>query len=67
MSREEHPLDFFFDPLALDGALLAQLYIYVVAKIFQNGSKFIQNLTPGFKNHMRNLDSFRQTVQSPKK
>ena len=28
--------------------------------------KFIQKLTPGFKNHMRNLDNFRQAVESPK-
>ena len=36
------------------------LYAYVLAKILQNGAKFIQKLTPGFKNHMRNLDNFRQ-------
>ena len=33
------------------------LYIYVLAKILQNGAKFIQKLTPGFKNHIRNLDN----------
>ena len=27
----------------------------------------MQKLTPGFKNHMRNFDSFRQSVESPKK
>ena len=32
----------------------------------QNGVKFIQKLTPDFKNHMRNLDNFRQAVESPK-
>ena len=32
----------------------------------QNGAKFLQKLTPGFKNHMRNLDNFRQAVESPK-
>ena len=32
----------------------------------QNGAKFIQNLTPGFKNHIRNLDNLRQAVESPK-
>ena len=26
----------------------------------------MQKLTPGFKNHMRNLDNFRQAVKSPK-
>ena len=38
------------------------LYTYVL----QNGAKFIQKLTPGFKNHMRNLGNFRQALQSPK-
>ena len=42
------------------------LYIYVLAKILQNGAKFIQKLTPGFKNHMMNLSNFRQAVESPK-
>ena len=32
----------------------------------QNGAKFIQKLTPVFKNHMRNLDCFRKAVESPK-
>ena len=42
------------------------LYTYVLAKILQNGAKFIQNLTPGFKNPMRNSDNFRQEVGGPK-
>ena len=42
------------------------LYTYVLAKILQNGAKFMQNLTPGFKNHIRNLNNFRQSVESPK-
>ena len=42
------------------------LYIYVLAKILQNGARFIQKLTFGFKNHMKNLDNFRQAVGSPK-
>ena len=42
------------------------LYTYVLAKIVQNGEDFIQKLTPGFKNHMRNFDNFRQAVESPK-
>ena len=42
------------------------LYTYVLAKILQNGAKFIQKLTPGFKNHMRNLENFRQAVESRK-
>ena len=48
--------------MPLDGLLLA----YVLAKLLQNGAKFIQKLTPDFKNHMRNLDNFRQAVESPK-
>ena len=31
------------------------LYSYVLTKILQNGATFIQKLTLGFKNHMRNL------------
>ena len=42
------------------------LYSYVLAKILQNGAKFIQKLTSGFKNHMRDLNNFRQAVESPK-
>ena len=42
------------------------LYTYVLIKILQNGAKFVQKLTPGFKNHMTNLDNFRQAVESPK-
>ena len=41
------------------------LYTYLLAKMLQNGAKFIQKLAPGFKNHMRNLDTFRQAVESP--
>ena len=32
----------------------------------QNGAKFLQKLTPAFKNHMRNLENFRQAMESPK-
>ena len=42
------------------------LYDYVLVKILQNGAKFIQKLTTGFKNHMRNLSNFRQAVEIPK-
>ena len=31
-------------------------YTYVSAKILQNGARFIEKLTPGFKIHMRNSD-----------
>ena len=41
------------------------LYTYVLSKILKNGAKFIQKLTPGLKNHMRNLNNFRQAVESP--
>ena len=56
--------DSLFHSLALHGPLLVQLYIYLVGKTLQNGAKFKQNLTPGFKNCMRNLDDFRQAVES---
>ena len=42
------------------------LYTYVLAKILQNGAKFLQKLTPGFQNQMRNLNNFRQAVESPR-
>ena len=42
------------------------LYTYVLSKSFQDGAKFKQKLTPGFKNHMKNLDNFRKAVESPK-
>ena len=29
-------------------------------KMLQNGAKFIQKLTPAFKNHMRNLNNFKK-------
>ena len=59
------PLQFPFLMGKGGGEALALLYIYVLAKILQNGAKFIQKLTLGFKNHMRNLDNFRQAVESP--
>ena len=46
--------------------ILLTLYTYVLSKILQNGVKFIQKLTPGFKNPMRNFDNFRPAVESPK-
>ena len=46
--------------------ILFTLYTFVLFKILLNGAKFIQTLTPGFKNHMRNLGNFRQAVESPK-
>ena len=36
------------------------------AKLLQNSARFIQKLTPGFKNHIRNWDNFRQAVVSLK-
>ena len=42
------------------------LYTYVLAKRLHNGATFIQKLTSGFKNHMRNLGNFRQGVETPK-
>ena len=43
-----------------------KLYSYVLAKILQNRARFIQKLTPGFKNHLRNLENFRQALEGPK-
>ena len=40
------------------------LYTYVLAKILQNGAKF-RYAKAGFKNY-RNLNNFRQAVESPK-
>ena len=42
------------------------LYTFVLAKILQNGVKFIQKLTPRFKNHMRNLGNFREAAGNQK-
>ena len=42
------------------------LYTFVLAKILQNGANFLQELTPGFKNPMRNWENFRQAVESTK-
>ena len=42
------------------------IYIYLLTKILQNGEKFIQKLTPGFKNHMGNFDNFRQALEDLK-
>ena len=56
--------DSFFDSLRWAPFSLA--LHYVLAKLLQNDAKFIQKLAPGFKNYMRNLDNFRQAVESPK-
>ena len=42
------------------------IYTYVLAKILQNGEKFIRKMTPDFKNNMRNPANSRQAVDSPK-
>ena len=42
------------------------LYTYALAKILQNGAKFMQKLTSGFKTYMKNLGNFRQAMESPK-
>ena len=42
------------------------LYTYVLAKILQNGARFTQKLTLGFKNHTRNFDKFRKYMPSAK-
>ena len=42
------------------------IHTYVLAKIFQNGANFMQKLTSGFKNNVRNLGNFRQAVKIQK-
>ena len=76
MSREEHPpycpykVSPFdsrrWAPFSLALYIFSYILTYILAKLLQNGAKFIQELTPGFKNYMRNLDNFRQAVESPK-
>ena len=58
VSREEHsfirgkvPSPSIPSLISLDGLLLAKVYTYFVAKLLQNGAKFLQNVAPGFKNH----------------
>ena len=34
--------------------------------VLQNSAKFIQKMTPGLKDHMRDLGNFREAVESPK-
>ena len=46
--------------------ILFTLHPYLLAKVLQNGVKFIEKLTPGFKNHTMHLDNFKQSVGSPK-
>ena len=43
-----------------------KLYIYVLGKILQDRAKFIQKLTSDFKDHIRNLENLRKSVESPK-
>ena len=43
-----------FNPSSI---LLDGLQLYLCSKLLENGAKFIQKLTPGFKNHTRNLDN----------
>ena len=40
--------------------------MYLLRYYIQNGANYIGKLTNGFKNQMRNLDNFRQAVESPK-
>ena len=60
MSREEHPpigvnppysIPFLFPQMSS-----FQLSFALMFQLLQNGAEFIQNLTPGLKNHIRNLD-----------
>ena len=65
MSRKEHPLP-IGGKVSPNPSISTSITLDVLDKLLQNGAKFIQKLTPGFKNHMRNLDNFRQAVESPK-
>ena len=47
--------------------MLFKLYIYVLGKILQNGAKFIQKLTPDFKDHMRKLENLKKNSGKSKK
>ena len=42
------------------------LHLCFKLRYVQNGAKVLQKLTPGFKNHMTNLDNFRRAVENPK-
>ena len=58
MSREEHlHIRGKVPPFNPSSILLDGLQLYLCSKLLENGAKFIQKLTPGFKNHMRNLDN----------
>ena len=46
-----------------------KFYLHLCFKLryyIQNGATFLHKLTPGFKNHLKNLGNFRQAVKSPK-
>ena len=69
MSTEERSLpigvksfDSLFDSLRWAPFSLA-LHL-VLDNLKQNGAILTQKLTPGFKNHIRNLSNFRQAVES---
>ena len=49
--------------------ILRRFYLHLCFKLkyyIQNGAKCLHKLTPGFKNHLRNLGNFRQALESPK-
>ena len=68
LSGVKGPLHSILSSIFLDGILLVWLYTYILAKLLQHDTKFIQKTkpTPGFKNHLSNLNYFRQAVESPK-
>ena len=75
MTREEqppilvvkHPPYPAFLSVTLDELLLALIYTYVLAKILRNDAKPVQKLTPGLKNHIRNLENFQTSSGKSKK
>ena len=64
MIKSPHPFDTLFDSHRWAPCSLA-LHL-CPSYVITNMAKFIQKLTPGFKNQMRNWDNFRKAVESPK-
>ena len=64
MIKSPHPFDTLFDSLRWAPCSLP-LHL-CPSYVITNMAKFIQKVTPGFKNQMRNWDNFRIAVESPK-
>ena len=64
LSEAPQPSDSHFD--SFRWAPFSVALDLCLAKLLHYGTNVIQKLTISFKNHMRNLNNFRQTVVSPK-